>query len=59
MTDVEAYERKRIKDMIRDMIRKELTVDVYNSYDGVKIRLLLGGEEFWNEIFDQDIFSNE
>ena len=44
MTDVEAYERKRIKDMIRKMIVDELKIEFKSTFYGVEVTMTLGDE---------------
>ena len=40
-----------IKRMIRKMIKEELRIDIYDSMDGVKVRLFLGNDIIQEEIF--------
>jgi hypothetical protein len=51
MSKAEAYERSRIKDMVRAMIIEELRIDIYDTYGGVEVRLFLGDEIIQEKVF--------
>ena len=40
-----------IKGMIRDMIKEELRIDIYDTYDGVEVQLKLGDEIIQEKVF--------